>query len=173
MNYRLKTDSIITIFVQVDHVKFLAIDIVRKVTDHFEKIRVVRENNSSSSSNSPKKQQLPTFPVSPHLMSQEREIEYLIKVSETLILFLCPKSYGTCLPARHLLRELLARQVLAPAINLVTSPEFINSKVLAYIQKNQTVREMSVKTYQYAESFEDFVSMISSTNDTNELKQIR
>lgn len=157
---------------KVDHVKLLAIDVVRKLTDHFEKIRVIRDNNTSTfGSNSPKK--LPIFPVSPHLMSQEREIEYLIKVSETLILFLCPKSYGSCIPARHLLRELIARQVLAPAINLITSPEFINSKVLAYIQKNQSVREMSVKTYQYAESFEDFISMINSTNDTSELKQIR
>lgn len=98
---------------------------------------------------------------------------FLRQVSETLILFLCPKSYGSCIPARHLLRELLARQILAPAINLVTSPEFINAKMLAYIQKNQSVREISVKTYQYAESFEDFISMINSTNDTNELKQIR
>lgn len=110
---------------KVDLVKLLAVDIVRKVTRHFEKIRTARESSSPSSP----KDRRPTFNVSPHLLSVEREVEYLNKVSETLVFFLWPKSFGKCAPVRHLLRELLARHVFLPAINMVTSPEFINSKV--------------------------------------------
>ena len=46
----------------------------------------------------------PVFLVSPHLLSPEREAEYLSKLAETLLFFLWPKSYGKCAPARHLLK---------------------------------------------------------------------
>ena len=151
---------------KVDQVKLFAVDVVKKVSEHFESIRVAREGNSTPS-------RLPNFYISPHLMSKEREIEYLIKISEAFVIFVLPPSYGTCLPVRHLVREILARHLFSPAIDLVTSPDFINAKILAYIQKNQSVREISRKTFVYADSFEEFVALISDTSDVNEVRQMR
>ncbi|TRY71836.1 hypothetical protein TCAL_10392 [Tigriopus californicus] len=150
-----------------DHVKILAIDLVKRVCCHFEKIRLIQENRPSSS------KQAPNFHVSPHLMSTEREMEYLGKVSEALIIFLFPSSYGSCLPIRHILREVFARHLLYPAIDLITNPDSINVKILSWIQKNQSVKEMDKKTFIYADSFEEFVTMITTTNDIAEIKQMR
>ena len=46
----------------------------------------------------------PVFLISPHLLSPEREAEYLSKLADTLVFFLWPKSYGKCAPVRHLLK---------------------------------------------------------------------
>lgn len=150
-----------------DSVKILAIDLVKRVCNHFEKIRLIQENHPSSS------KQAPNFQISPHLMSTEREIEYLGKVSEALIIFLFPASYGSCLPIRHILREVFARHLFYPAIDLITNPDSINIKILSWIQKNQSVKEMDKKTFIYADSFEEFVTMITTSNDIAEIKQMR
>lgn len=48
----------------------------------------------------------PVFQLSPHVMSSEKEIEYLRTVSELLIMFLLPRSYSLS-PAKYLIREIL------------------------------------------------------------------
>ena len=89
------------------------------------------------------------------------------------MIVLFPPDYSQCIPIRHILKEVFARHVLLPAIDKVTNPEYINTKVLAYIKQNQSIRELSEKTFTYADSYEDFITLISSTNDPNEVKQIR
>ena len=81
--------------------RLLAVDGVRRVTAHFEKVRTAKESASSSALSSCGR---PVFLVSPHLLSPEREAEYLSKLAETLLFFLWPKSYGRCAPVRHLLK---------------------------------------------------------------------
>eukprot|EP00095_Tigriopus_kingsejongensis_P007816 snap_masked-scaffold204_size260821-processed-gene-1.8 protein:Tk07816 transcript:snap_masked-scaffold204_size260821-processed-gene-1.8-mRNA-1 annotation:"sorting nexin-25" len=152
---------------KTDQVKILAIDLVKRVSNHFEKIRLIQDGHPSSS------RHVPNFTISPHLVSAEREIEYLGKVSEALIIFLFPASYGSCLPIRHILREVFARHLLYPAVDLITNPDLINGKILAWIQKNQSVRELDKKTFIYADSFEEFVTMINNSHDIGEIKQMR
>ena len=154
---------------KVDHVKLLANDIVRKVTEHFENIRIVQTMHQESSN----PQKVPQFSVFPHLMSEERECEYLSKLAEALIILICPPDYGQAIPVRHLLRELLARHVFAPAIDKITHPAYINSKIISFIKKNQSVRELSQKTFTYADSYEEFLKLINTTVDVNEITQIR
>ena len=48
----------------------------------------------------------PGFLFSPHLLSEEGEIEYLRKVSEVFILFFLPQGYSQP-PAKDLLREII------------------------------------------------------------------
>ena len=88
-------------------------------------------------------------------------------------MLLCPSDYGDCVPVRHLLRDVLARHVFSPAIDRVTSPEYINGKILAYVRKNPSIRELSQKAFVYADSFEEFVALINESNDPAEVKQIR
>lgn len=62
---------------------------------------------------------------------------------------------------------------MKPAIDLVTDPDYINQKILSYIEQQQMTEAMHRKTYEYAESFEDFIQMIKSSRDLEVLKHIR
>lgn len=48
----------------------------------------------------------PIFQLSPHVMSSEKEIEYLQTLSELLIMFLLPRTYSLS-PTKYLIREIL------------------------------------------------------------------
>ncbi|XP_043593314.1 sorting nexin-25 isoform X2 [Bombus pyrosoma] len=85
----------------------------------------------------------PVFILSTHLMSPTAELDYLKKVSELYILFLLPPCYSLA-PMKYLLREILTCK-----------------------------KAMHRKTYEYAESFEDFIRMIKSSKDLEVLKHIR
>ncbi|KAI4487636.1 hypothetical protein M0802_011992 [Mischocyttarus mexicanus] len=149
---------------RVDHTKLVVFNIVNKVTFHFEKIRIAQEVSSIGEE--------PVFILSSHLMSPAAELEYLRKVSELYILFLLPRSYSLS-PAKFLLREVLTCKILKPAIDLITDPDYINQKILLYIEQQQLTAAMHRKTYEYAESFEDFLRMIKSSRDLEVLKHIR
>ena len=82
---------------RIDPVIFLTSDVVRRLTSHFEKIRLVQQRgtppstasqNAASKTSQPQtsKNEAPTFHVFPHLMSKEREEEYLTKLSEILVI---------------------------------------------------------------------------------------
>ncbi len=162
-------DSLSERLSKVDMVKLLAVDVVKVVSDHFERIRLANELQLQTST--------PKYPVSPHLLSSEREVEYLGKLAEALVILLCPPDYGDCLPVRHLLREVLARHVFLPAVELVTSPFYINSKILSYIKSLKEIERKGTgraeSAFVYADSFEDFLRLIDNANDASELKQIR
>ncbi|XP_012153795.1 sorting nexin-25 isoform X4 [Megachile rotundata] len=149
---------------KVDHTKLVACNIVNKITFHFEKIRIAQTASSEGED--------PVFILSAHLMSPTSELDYLRKVSESYILFLLPHCYSLA-PIKYLLREILACKILKPAIDLITDPDYINQKILMYIDQQQLAEAMHRKTYEYAESFEDFIRMIKSSKDLEVLKHIR
>lgn len=62
---------------------------------------------------------------------------------------------------------------MKPAIDLITDPDYINQKILLYIEQQQLTEAMHKKTYEYAESFEDFIQMIKNSKDLEVLKHIR
>ena len=149
---------------KVDHTKLVVCNIVNKITFHFEKIRIAQAASSEGED--------PVFILSAHLMSPAAELEYLRKLSELYILFLLPRCYSLS-PMKYLLREILACKILKPAIDLITDPDYINQKILSYIDQQQLAEAMHRKTYEYAESFEDFIRMIKSSKDLEVLKHIR
>ncbi|XP_053998110.1 sorting nexin-25-like isoform X2 [Hylaeus anthracinus] len=149
---------------KVDHTKLVVYNIVNKITFHFEKIRIAQAASSEGED--------PVFILSAHLMSPTSELDYLRKVSELYILFLLPRCYSLA-PMKYLLREILACKILKPAIDLITDPDYINQKILSYIDQQQLAEAMHRKTYEYAESFEDFIRMIKSSKDLEVLKHIR
>ncbi|XP_015126178.1 sorting nexin-25 [Diachasma alloeum] len=149
---------------RVDHTKLVACSIVNKVAFHFEKIRIAQAAASEGED--------PVFILSSHLMSKTSELEYLRRVSELLIMFFLPRSYSLS-PAKYLLREIITSKIIKPAIDLITDPDYINQKILLYIEQQQQAEAMHRKTYEYAESFEDFIRMIKSSRDLEVLKHIR
>ncbi|XP_076663978.1 sorting nexin-25 [Andrena cerasifolii] len=149
---------------KVDHTKLVVCNIVNKITFHFEKIRIAQAASSEGED--------PVFILSAHLMSPAAELEYLRRLSELYILFLLPRCYSLS-PMKYLLREILACKILKPAIDLITDPDYINQKILSYIDQQQLAEAMHRKTYEYAESFEDFIRMIKSSKDLEVLKHIR
>ncbi|XP_071876719.1 sorting nexin-25 isoform X1 [Bombus fervidus] len=149
---------------KVDHTKLVVCSIVNKITFHFEKIRLAQTASTQGED--------PVFILSTHLMSPTAELDYLKKVSELYILFLLPPCYSLA-PMKYLLREILTCKILKPAIDLITNPDYINQKILSYIDQQQLAEAMHRKTYEYAESFEDFIRMIKSSKDLEVLKHIR
>ncbi|XP_066598002.1 sorting nexin-25-like isoform X2 [Prorops nasuta] len=149
---------------RIDHTKLVVCNIVNKITFHFEKIRIAQAAASEGED--------PVFILSSHLMSHAAELDYLRKVSEACILIFLPRSYSLS-PSKFLIREILTCKILKPAIDLITDPDYINQKILAYIEQQQIAEAMHRKTYEYAESFEDFLRMIKSSKDLNVLKHIR
>ncbi|XP_046489669.1 sorting nexin-25 [Neodiprion pinetum] len=149
---------------RVDHTKLVACDLVNKVTFHFEKIRIAQAAAMEGED--------PVFILSAHLMSPLDELDYLRLVSEICIMFFLPRSYSLS-PAKFLLREVITCKILKPAIDLITDPDYINQKILLYIEQQQLTEAMHKKTYEYAESFEDFIQMIKNSKDLEVLRHIR
>ncbi|XP_013175351.1 PREDICTED: sorting nexin-25 isoform X1 [Papilio xuthus] len=150
---------------RIDAEKLLANDMVTKITQHFERIRIAR--SCALELNQP-----PVFALAPHLTSCETELHYLRQISELLIMFLMPRCYSLT-PVSHLLREILACKILQPAINLVTEPDYINQKIIQYLEAQKEVDAMHVRTHEYAKTFEDYIRLINSCNNVDTLKRLR
>lgn len=58
-------------------------------------------------------------------------------------------------------------------INLLTSPDYINQKIVQFIESRLATAAMLQHSYEYAASFEDFLKVIASTNTIDELASIR
>jgi len=152
---------------KVDMVKVLATNLVKKIADHLEKIRLIQEELHANSPNGA----APTFVISPHLTSAEREIEYLAKLSEALVILLCEDDYGDCTPVRHLLREVLSRHVLFPLVAMITDPVFINAKILAHLKKRKEAEEREKRPF--ADSLDELAAAVAAGDDPEELLRLR
>ncbi|XP_026313842.1 sorting nexin-25 [Hyposmocoma kahamanoa] len=152
-------------FQRVDAEKLIANDMITKITQHFERIRIAQ--SCAMELNQP-----PVFALSPHLMSPETELHYLRQISELLVMFLLPRCYSLT-PASHLMREILACKVLQPAIDLITEPDYINQKIIQYLEAQKEVDAMHLKTHEYAKTFEDYIRLINSCNNVDTLKRLR
>lgn len=109
-----------------------------------------------------------------HLKSTEQELLFCRRVSSLLLVVFVPKIYLDIAPLRLLLREVLAVQVLYNMIETLSDPDFLNQKILDYLKGCEKEFEQRKKTkYAFAETFDDFVSVIKSSNDSEELKRIR
>ena len=146
----------------IDFLKFFTKNVVNRCLKHFQKITICltnRENNSS-------------YLLSSHLESNEKELEFIRKLSEFLITILLAKSYSKTKPIRHLLREILSVQVLN-GINLICDPIYLNQKLLDYLKWHKISLERHKQIYAYSETYEQFIQLINKCCDIEDLKQIR
>lgn len=63
--------------------------------------------------------------------------------------------------------------VLQPAIDLITEPDYINQKILQYLEAQKEVDAMHERTHEYAKTFEDYIRLINSCNNIDTLKRLR
>lgn len=150
---------------KVDLTKIVALDLITKVTHHFEMIRLVEISRNSEN---PLK-----YEVHQHLSSPEMELNYLRKFLDFVMDLLFPAGYVELPPVKHLLRELLVCKVLLPTVEIVTDPDYINQKILCYIQQQSETETLRRKSYSPPQSFEDFIKLIKEATNPEELKLIR
>lgn len=148
---------------KIDDVKLLTDHMVRKVQTHFHAARIASGGNGERR----------PFPLSAFLETPELELNHLRQVSDFLLALLLPSEYALCISVRHLLREILACLVFQPTVDLVTDPDYINQKLIAYLQWLQAENEKHSRTYAYAETWEDFIFVIDTCTDVADLKRMR
>lgn len=146
----------------IDFVKFFTANIVNRCLKHFQKITVCLSHKENQT----------YYALSSHL-DNEKEIEFLRKLSEFLLTILLPKHYCHSKPLRDLLREIISVQILLNGINLICDSHYLNQKLLDYLKWQKIQLERHQKTYAYAETYEDFIKMINHCCDIEDLKRIR
>lgn len=55
----------------------------------------------------------------------------------------------------------------------LTDPDYINQKIIDYIEQQRITAAMHRKTYEYANTYEDFLKVIQDSEDMEVLKTIR
>lgn len=73
------------------------------------------------------------------LQNRAMELQYLRKLSESIIPFLLPPHSLQCRSLLSLLRELLASAVFLPATDKLSDPDFVNSLLLLFLDKEPMV----------------------------------
>ena len=120
---------------KVDFVRFLCCDVVKKVTEHYEKLRAAKCADAGDVGGG--------FVVHPQVMCPQREMEYLRKLSELVILLLFPRQYATCKITRKFIKQILSKYVLLPLLDIVTDPNYINRWILKAINKTDVMDSSS------------------------------
>ncbi|XP_016997620.2 sorting nexin-25 [Drosophila takahashii] len=150
---------------RMDAAKIIAVDMVNRVTVHLEKIRIAEAR--AAETNTP-----PVFSTNPYLADEEKEMEFLRKLCEIMVILLLPRGYSLP-PLKVLLSEILSYKIFFPMIKMLTAPDYINQKVVQNIETRLAAAAMSKRSYEYAASFEDFLKIINNSGNLEELSLIR
>ncbi|XP_053948481.1 sorting nexin-25 isoform X2 [Anastrepha ludens] len=151
--------------VKIDAAKIIAVDMVNRVTVHLEKIRIA-EARAAEIGNPP------VFSTNSYLVDEETELKFLRRLSEIMIILLLPRGYSLP-PLKVLLSEILSYKIFFPLIKMLTSPDYINQKVVQNIESRLAAAAISKRSYEYAASFEDFLKIINNSGNLEELSLIR
>lgn len=150
---------------RMDAAKIIAVDMVNRVTVHLEKIRIAEAR--AAETNTP-----PVFSTNSYLADEEKEMEFLRKLCEIMVILLLPRGYSLP-PLKVLLSEILSYKIFFPMIKMLTAPDYINQKVVQNIETRLAAAAMSKRSYEYAASFEDFLKIINNSGNLEELSLIR
>lgn len=148
----------------IDHVKLLTKDFIDRINKHFIKI-----NNSHTRGIS--------YSLPAHLASIEMERDYLRRVADVILHAFLPRSYLSFNALRHLLREIIAIQVLFRTITLFSDSDYLNRQILRQTHSYQLEKQRKpIKpnaSYIYAPNFDEFVQVIEVTYDLDQLIQMK
>lgn len=150
----------------VDTTRLATQDVAEALRAHFEHFHGIHFRDSS---------RLPKFPMLdqfPYLESREHELEFLRQACEVLLCVSLPKALLECSPVRVLLREYLACQVVLPTIDVLCDPDYLNLKLLGYLQRREEKQRATRRKGHY-ETFEDFMKQVKRCDNTDELLQMR
>lgn len=56
---------------------------------------------------------------------------------------------------------------------MITEPDYINQKILNYLEAQKAAAAVHNRTLEYAKTFEDFIKLIQNCKDKDDLKRIR
>ncbi|KAM8721024.1 hypothetical protein ACLKA7_006972 [Drosophila subpalustris] len=151
--------------VKMDPAKIIAVDMVNRVTVHLEKIRIAESRAAETNS-------APVFSTNSYLVDEEKEMEFLRKLCEIMVILLLPRGYSLP-PLKVLLSEILSFKIFFPLIKMLTAPDYINQKVVQNIETRLAAAAISKRSYEYAASFEEFLKIINNSGNLEELSLIR
>ncbi|XP_068158890.1 sorting nexin-25 [Drosophila tropicalis] len=150
---------------KMDAAKIIAVDMVNRVTVHLEKIRIAEARALETNT-------APIFSTNSYLVDEEREMEFLRKLCEIMVILLLPRGYSLP-PLKVLLSEILSYKIFFPMIKMLTAPDYINQKVVQNIETRLAAAAMSKRSYEYAASFEDFLKIINNSGNLEDLSLMR
>ncbi|XP_053213875.1 sorting nexin-25-like [Panonychus citri] len=145
---------------QFDDISFLTKDLVTIMHSHVTKISLILSKQDS-------------YELYDYLSTEEKEINYLNKLSNMILALLLPSRYAKSQPLVNLLKEILGIHVFHNCIEMISDPDYINQKIVEYIKNHLDESERHRKTYAYAKSYEEFVEMIKNCCSVEDLKKIR
>ena len=108
----------------INHVNFLTRTVLDVITSELEGNRMEKEEGLRRE-------------VEPHLVSSDKEEEYLRVVAGVLTVHLLPANYSSTPVMLQLCQDILASYFLLPAINKMSDPDFLNQKVIKYFWKRE------------------------------------
>ena len=149
----------------VDMVKFLSNDLVNLLCSHFQELRLSDQQRFPGTAKA--------FVLHPCLSSNNAELEYLRTTSEAMLYALLSKKNSDSAPLRLLLREILAYTVFQPMFERICDPDYINQTLLWYLESKEKLSESHKKDYAYAETYEEFIRLINTSQDIEHVKSLR
>jgi sorting nexin-25 len=159
------THSCISKLQQVDVVKFLSNDLVNLLCNHFQELRLSDQRRFPGTAK--------PFVLHPCLSSNNAELEYLRTASEAMLYALLSKENSDSAPLRVLLREILTYTVFQPMFERICDPDYINQTLLWYLESKEKLSESHKKDYAYAETYEEFIRLINTSQDIEHVKGLR
>ena len=117
-------ENLRTRLTMINHVNFLTRTVLDVITRELEQNRMEKEEGVKRE-------------VEAHLLSEEKEEDYLRKVAAVLTVHLLPPNYSSTPMMLNMCQDLLASYLLLPTINKISDPDFINQKVIKYFWKKR------------------------------------
>lgn len=159
------TNSVVSKLQHVDMVKFLSNDLVNLLCIHFQELRLSDQRRCPGTAK--------PFVLHPCLSNNSSELDYLRTASEAMIYALLPKKNSDSTPLRLLLKEILAYTVFLPLFEKICDPDYINQTLLWYLESKEKISESHKKDYAYAETYEEFIRLINTSQDIEHVKGLR
>ncbi len=61
--------------------------------------------------------------------------------------------------------------MLIPTLDLICDPDYINTQLITYLTSKENLNKSLNRKFSYAASYEDFIKIIKSSNNPDEIKQ--
>ncbi|KAG8197742.1 hypothetical protein JTE90_006791 [Oedothorax gibbosus] len=118
-------------------------------------------------------EQIVPYKIYKFLAHKESELDHLRSLCGFLLTTILPPEYVKHKQLLYLLREIFTTTVFYPVIDKICDPDFINLKLISYLKQKQMQAEKRSHTYEYAETYEDFIKLIQECTDLEELQRMR
>lgn len=152
----------------LDTMKLVSQDIVQLLRTHFKNFRGLHYRDQVPANVFPDLRQFP------YLENPDKELNFLRQVCEVLLCVCLPRDLLECTPVRVFIREYLTCRIFQPTVDMICEPDYINRKLLAYLNKREENVERGKKPLAYKyKDFEDFMNEIRKCEDVEELQTLR